>query len=228
VDLLGLLAQEADDALILTLGPDGPRLWGRGRGGVVLRYPDGDLQPRAIGFADVGEEPAPVQRARPDPLPWTLGAGPVLQWSNLGGAPIEGLGGLCGGVSVQGRLSLAQRFALAAAIQPVARVEALPPGYDDSWLWRAILPARLGLRVGAPTPRPHLEAGLDAGLLYLGRFRSHEARAMGLMAVGLFLPLSPRFGLRFELWGGLGGGFQAGGLQLAGEAHPAPPPLETP
>ncbi len=228
VDLLGLLAQDADDALIVTLGAEGPMIWGRGRGGVVLRYPNGDLAPRALGFEDVGGEPAPAERTRPDPLPWTLGAGPVLQWTNLGGAPIEGLGGLCGGLSIQGRLGFARRFAVAAALQPVARVEALPPGYDVSWLWRAIIPVRAGLRVGAPVPAAHLEGGLDAGLLYLGRFRSHEARAMGVASVGLFLPLSPRFGLRFELWGGLGSGFQAGGLQLTGETHPAPPPMESP
>ncbi len=223
-DLLGLLAEDADDALIIGLSQDGPVIWGRGRGGVVKRYPDGDLQPRAVSFGDMGDDPAPPPIQRPDPLPWTLGAGPAMLWSNLGGVPIEGLGGLTGGLSVQGRLTFAQRFAVAAALQPVARVEALPPGYDASWLWRAIIPMRAGLRVGAPKPTVHVEAGLDAGLLYLGRFRDHEARVVGVGSIGLFVPLAPRFGLRTELWAGMGSDLVTGGLQLTGEAHPAPPP----
>ncbi len=222
-DLLGLLAEDADDALIIGLGPEGPLIWGRGRGGVVLRYPDGDLEARALGFEDVGEEPAPPRAERPDPLPWTLGGGPALLWTNLGGKPIEGMGGLCGGLALQGRLTLIRPLALAATFQPVAKVEALPPGYDASWLWRAMIPARAGVRLGVPVPTVHVEGGFDAGLLYLGRFVEHEARAVGIGALGLFVPLSPRFGLRFELWGGLGSGFAAGGMQLAGEAHPAPP-----
>ncbi len=226
-DLLGLLAEDADDALILGLGPDGPLIWGRGRGGVVLRYPGGDLAPHAIGFEDVGEEPAPPRPVRTPALPWTLGAGPALFWSNLGGMPIQGVGGLAGGVSVQGRITLLRPLVLAAAVHPIARVEALPPGYDASWLWRAMIPARAGLRLGAPVPRVHVEGGVDAGLLYLGRFREQELRVLGIGALGLFVPLAPRFGLRVELWGGAGSGFAATGLQLAGEGHPAPvPPRE--
>jgi len=221
-DLLGLLAEDADDALIVAQSPDGPLIWGRGRGGVVLRYPDGDLQSRVTGFEDLGEAPAPPRPERPEPLPWTLGAGSTLFWSNLGGKPIEGLGGLAGGVTIQGRFTLVKWLALAAAFHPVAHVEALPPGYDASWLWRAMLPARAGLRLGAPIPQLHLEAGLDAGMLYLGRFREQETRMMGVGALGLFVPLSPRFGLRVELWGGLGPDFLATGLQLVGEGHPAP------
>lgn len=223
-DLLGLLAEDADDALILGLGSDGPMLWGRGRGGVVLRYPGGDLELRAVSFQDVGEEPAPPPRERPPALPWTLGAGPALLWTDLGGRPIEGLGGLCGGLALQGRFTLLRPLALAATFHPVARVEALPPGYDASWLWRAMIPVRAGVRVGVPVPRVHVEGGLDAGLLYLGRFRNQELRGLGIGALGLFVPLAPRFGLRLELWAGAGSGFFASGLQLAGEGHPSPPP----
>jgi hypothetical protein len=222
-ELLGLLAQDADDALIVSLGDDGPRLWGRGRGGVVLRYPDGDLEPRALSFDDVGEEPAPPRRVRPDPIPWTLGAGASMLWSDIAEGPLEGLGGLCGGPALDARVALGQDFAAALALHPVARAEALPSGYDDSWLWRAMIPARAGLRFGAPRPVLHAEVGLDVGLLYLGRFQDHELRALGVGAAGVFLPLAPSFGLRLEGWGGLGAGFVTAGLQLVGVGHPAPP-----
>lgn len=228
-DLLGLLAQDADDALVVAVGDTGPQLWGRGRGGVVLRYPGGDLEPRAVSFEDVGEEPAPPRRVRPDPIPYSLGGGASVLWSNLGEAPLEGLGGVCGGPALEARVALGQDFAVAAAFHPVARAEALPTGYDDRWLWRAMIPARAGLRYGAPRPVVHGEVGLDVGLLYLGRFRDHEARALGVAAAGIFLPLAPSFGLRFEGWGGLGSGFFTAGLQLVGVGHPAPlPPTEQP
>ncbi len=226
-DLVGLLAEDADDALVVGLAEDGPRIWGRGRGGVVLRYPGGDLEPSATSFEDIGEEPAPVQRPpRPAPLPWTLGVGPAVVVSNLGGGHLEGLGGASGGFAVDLRVTFLELFAVSATLQPVARAQALPAGYDADWLWRAQIPLRVGLRYGAPVPRPSLEAGLDLGLLYLGKFQQHELRALGSASTGLFLPLTSGFGLRFELWGGLGKDLVAGGLQLVGVGF-VPPPLET-
>ncbi len=223
-DLLSLMAQEADDALVVGLGPDGPQLWGRGRGGVVLRYPGGDLEPRSTGFADLGDEPAPPPVARPDPLPYTLGLGPALFWSNLQGGVTDGLDGVHGGVGLQTRITLARRLALAASLHPVARAQALPSGYGERWLWRAMIPGRLGLRLGAPVPSIHLEVGLDGGLLYLGRFEQHELRGLGIGSVGIFVPLAASFGLRFELWAGGAPGLVSAGLHLAGEGHPTPPP----
>ncbi len=228
-DLLGLMAEDADDALVICLTLEGPNIWGRGRGGVVLRYPGGDLEPRATSFEEIGEEPAPpVRPPRPPPLPWTLGVGPALLWSSIGGGPLEGLGGLSGGFAVDTRISFAELFAVAATIHPVARGESLPAGYDDSWLWRAQIPLRIGLRVGSPVPRPCFELGVDGGLVYLGKFQDHEFRALGILSTGLFLPLTHGFGLRLELWGGVGKGLYTGGFQLIGVAHkPAPLDSET-
>jgi hypothetical protein len=221
-DLLGLLSGEADDALVVSTGPQGLQLWGRGRGGLVLRYPDKRSEPPRPGFEDLGEEAAPPRPLRPAPLPWTAGGGPAVQLSSLGGGPLEGLGGLSGGFTLQGRVTILPWMAGALAVHPVARAHALPPGYDASWLWRAQIPARVGVRLGAPRPVVHPEVGVDLGALYLGRFRALELRALAVGSAGIFVPLAPRFGLRLELWGGLGGDFVAGGLQLAGEGHPAP------
>jgi len=223
-DLLGLLAGEADDALVAVMRADGPALWGRGKGGMVLRYPfTEDGGPPALSFDDLGQQPAPLQRpARPDPFPWTLGLGPCLWGSDLQGAHLDGLGGLAGGLALDARVTLSRRLAAAAVLQPVARAEPLPAGYDARWLWRAIIPLRTGIRVGPPAPALSFEAGADLGLLYLGRFREQEFRLLAVLAAGLYLPLAPVVGLKVEAWAGLGNDLVAGGLQLVAVAHPPP------
>jgi len=224
-DLLGLLAEEADDALIVALGPTGPWVWGRGRGGLVRRDEAGAAAP-GVRFEDLGEAPAPrVAPDRPDPLPFTVGLGPALLLCDLGGGDLEGLGGLAGGFTLDGRVSFARRFAAAVAVHPVARAATLPPGFDARWLWRAMIPLRVGLRYGAPTPRLGLELGPDLALLFLGAFDGAQVvEPLGALSVGLHLPLAPAFGLRFDLWAGLGNGVRAGGVQFVALAHPAPPP----
>ncbi|MFH1468148.1 MAG: hypothetical protein ABIO70_27425 [Pseudomonadota bacterium] len=223
VDLVTLLAEEADDCVIVGLGPKGPLVWGRGRGGLVQRERSGAPAPAEVGFEDVGEAPAPRQRpARLPPIPWTIGVGPGLLAGGYGEGDLEGLAGLSGGVGVDVRVSFARAFAAAASVQPVARAEALPPGYDAHWLWRALIPLRLGLRYGAPTARPGLEVGPDLGLLYFGRFDEMiELRPLGVLALGFHLPLAPSFGLRLEGWGGLGADTRAAGLRLSAVVHPA-------
>ena len=225
VDLLGLLAEDADDAVIVALGPQGPLVWGRGRGGLALRDPSEGAPRGGLTFGDVGEAPAPEKHRRPPPVPWALGIGPGLLVGRYGDGDLEGLGGLAGGVGFDLRVSFAHAFTVAAAVQPVARAETLPPGYDDHWLWRALIPLRLGLRYGAPTTRPSFEVGPDLALLYFGRFEDGvEAVPMGVVALGVHLPLASSFGLRLEGWGGLGTEAWAAGLQLAAMAHPPAPP----
>lgn len=220
--VLELLALDGREAVLVAPGPGGLQVWGRGGGTPVLREPRQRSAPPAPTFADLGLEPAP--RTRDEPLPrWSLGVGLGGGATNLGGGALEGLGGPAGGPVLQGRVALAGPWLAAVAVHPAARISTLPPGYDARWLVRAMVPVRAGVRASTPPSGLRAEAGLDGGLLYLGRFERQEVRLFLAPAVGLVVPLVGPLEARLEASGLVGTSFAGAAAALTLGIHETPP-----
>lgn len=225
-ELLALLGGTNGDGLLAVRSDDGVQVWGRGGASLVLRHPRRTTTPVAgRDEAPDRDEPDPpeVPEARllslPRPRPadmrdvhrFRVGVGPAMQGSTLSGGHLEGLGGWTGGFQVSGRVTVWGPFAGAVIVSGVARGIPLPASYDENWLFRAMIPGRLGIRYGVPSSEVSVEGGLDLGVLYLGHFDRHDARIFGAAAGGISVPLSDHAAFGAEGFFGVGTGFIVGG-----------------
>ncbi len=173
------------------------------RGGLVglLRPSDG------FAFEPLGASPVGPLDA------WVavVGAGAGGGWSSLAGGELDGLGGSNLGVSLYGRVGIRRWLSVAAAVSPSAVTAPIPSTQGGGTLVRATVPARIGVRLGPRTRRFSAEAGLDAGIHYLGRFERERVSFLVAGALGLSGAIGPRVALRLEAWAGAGLGYGAVG-----------------
>ncbi len=160
----------------------------------------------------------PVAAPPPDLDRWTaaFGAGPVAGWTNLGEGALDGLGGPHVGVAVYGRVAVNEWLAVAATIDPWAVAAPIPDAQGGGTLFRATIPATVGVRFGPHTRRLAVEGGVDVGLHAFGSFvEDGEERARlsfyAAGAAGVSGALGPRLAARLQGWFGAGLGYVGGG-----------------
>lgn len=182
-------------------------------------------------WTDEGGGLAPIETAPSAPRPvdawrFVLGAGPAGGWSSVAGGALEGLGGPNAGVSVYSRVALTEWVALAITLDPWAVAAPIPVEQGGGTLFRATVPARVGVRFGPRTQRIAVEGGVDAGLHWFGLFEGEGGEGgvprMSFLAsgvVGMSGALGPRAGVRVQGWFGGGLGYVAGGASLGLEGR---------
>lgn len=174
--------------------------------------------------AGPGDGAVALVEARPERAPagpvdtWrvAIGAGPVAGWTNLGNGPLEGLGGPNAGVAVYGRVAVNGWLALAATVDPWAVAAPIPDQQGGGTLFRATIPAKVGVRFGPHTRRLAFEGGVDAGIHSFGRFPEGGAERERMSffaagAVGMSGALGPRVAARVQGWFGAGVGYLGAG-----------------
>jgi len=189
------------------------------------------VEPQALGVRVwAGEGDTLVELSAPSRTPtdgawrFALGAGPSAGWSSIGGGALEGLGGLNAGFSMHGRAAVTPWMALALTVDPWAVGAPITPEEGSGTIFRATVPARVGVRFGKRTRALSVEGGAEAGAQYFGVFdeRGEAVPRMSFLvagAVGLSGAITPRAAVRAQGWFGGGLGYVCGGATVGLEAR---------
>jgi|GEM_PF-2392238 len=218
--LLTVLEQDADGAVIVAMLDGKPHVWNR-------------KEALSTGTNTANEAVASVrfdENGRVTDLPtgdgaWVLPIDPfvtrvqpVVGWAQLNDSVLEGLDGLNGGFNISAQVALDSNFAAIVHFGSLGRVSALPPGYDDDWLVRLLIPMRGGVHYHSPRGKTSLDIGIEAGALYLGDFAGDPYwKRFVAVAGGASMPVTNGLAVRADAWWGVGQASVAGlclGLEL--------------